>query len=280
MSDLERLRERIERLAAIPQPSAPEARDAVEALLDALERGDVRAAEPEGERWRVHEWVKRGILLGFRLGGDRALDGPPGFRFRDREILLPREGDAVPEGIRVVPGGTAVRRGAHLCPGVVVMPPAFVNVGAWVGPRTMVDSHALIGSCAQVGADVHVSAAAQIGGVLEPVGALPVVVEDRVFLGGGCGIYEGTRVRRDAVVAAGVILTRSVPLFDVVRGSVHRAEGAGGLVVPERAVVVPGARPAAGGAASALGVLLQCPVIVKYRDASTDVASALEEALR
>ncbi len=280
MSDLERLRERIERVASIAHPPGREARGAVEALLDALERGEVRAAEPEDGDWRVHEWVKRGLLLGFRLGEDRPLDAPPVFRFRDRDVLLPSPGRGVPDGIRIVPGGTVIRRGAHLCPGVVVMPPAFVNVGAWIGPGTMVDSHALVGSCAQIGANVHLSAAAQIGGVLEPIGSLPVVVEDRVFVGGGCGVYEGTRVRRGAVLAAGVILTRSVPLFDLVNGAVLRADDAGVLVVPEGAVVVPGARPATGEFARSHGVHLQSPVIVKYRDASTDAAAAIEEALR
>ncbi len=275
----EELRARIERIAAAERPDGAEVREVVSALLHALEAGRVRAAEPDGEAWRVNAWVKRGIVLAFRAGVNSDATLSPVFRFRDRDSLLP-DGSPLPPGVRVVPGGTVVRRGAHLAEGVVVMPPAYVNVGAWVGERSMVDSHALVGSCAQVGRDVHLSAAAQIGGVLEPVGSLPVIVEDRVFVGGGCGIYEGTRVRRGAVLAAGVILARSVPLFDLVGRAVIRAEAGRPLEVPERAVVVPGARPAEGEFAASRGLHLQAPIIVKYRDEGTDAASALEEALR
>jgi 2,3,4,5-tetrahydropyridine-2-carboxylate N-succinyltransferase len=273
------LRAAVEALAGLPEPPPDEVRSVVEALLAALESGRVRAAEPEGGTWRANAWVKRGIVLAFRAGLNADVAVGPVFRFRDREWLLP-VGSPPPPGVRIVPGGTVIRRGAHLAEGVVVMPPAYVNVGAWIGERSMIDSHALVGSCAQVGRDVHLSAASQIGGVLEPVGALPVIVEDGVFVGGGCGIYEGTRVRSRAVLAAGVILARSVPLFDLVRGTVLRAGPGRPLEVPEGAVVVPGARPAAGEYAARLGLHLQAPIVVKYRDDATDAASALEEALR
>jgi 2,3,4,5-tetrahydropyridine-2-carboxylate N-succinyltransferase len=275
----EALRAEIERLAAMAEPPESETGAAVAALLSALETGAVRAASPGPDGWRVHPWVKRGILLAFRTGS-HASSGSPPFHFRDREILSTWSPAASGRHVRIVPGGTTVRRGAFLADGVVVMPPAFVNVGAWVGEGSLIDSHALVGSCAQVGARVHLSAAAQIGGVLEPVGALPVVLEDRVFVGGGCGIYEGTRVGVGAVLGAGVILTRSSSLVDLVREEVHRAEGEGPLRVPAGAVVVPGVRPARGPFARSEGIGLQTPVIVKYRDDSTDAASALEEALR
>jgi len=275
----EELRREVERIVAAAGPPADEVRAVVAALLAALEEGMVRAAEPEGSSWRVNAWVKQGIVLAFRSGINAEMADGAVFRFRDRKSLLP-DGSPPPPGVRIVPGGTVVRRGAHLAEGVVVMPPAYVNIGAWVGERSMIDSHALVGSCAQVGRDVHVSAAAQIGGVLEPVGSLPVIVEDGAFVGGGCGIYEGTRVRARAVLAAGVILARSVPLFDLVRRTVIRAAPGWPLEVPEGAVVVPGTRPAAGEYAASLGLHLQAPVIVKYRDAATDAASALEEALR
>jgi 2,3,4,5-tetrahydropyridine-2-carboxylate N-succinyltransferase len=273
------LRDEIERLAALGDPPEDETRAAVDALLSALEAGAVRAASPGPEGWTVHAWVKRGILLAFRTGA-HAASGTPPFHFRDREILTTWSPSVSGRHVRIVPGGTTVRRGAFLADGVVVMPPAFVNVGAWVGEGSMIDSHVLVGSCAQVGARVHLSAAAQIGGVLEPVGALPVVLEDRVFVGGGCGVYEGTRVGEGAVLGAGVVLTRSSAIVDLVREAIHRATGDLPLRVPPRAVVVPGVRPARGPYARREGIGLQTPVIVKYRDASTDAASALEEALR
>jgi len=274
------LRAEVERLAALPSPPREESLPVLEALLDALERGEVRAAEPRpGKGWTVHAWVKRGILLGFRVGVNGALHVPPVFHFRDRDTFPTRD-PSVGADVRVVPGGTTVRRGAFLGQGVVVMPPAFVNVGAFVGEKTMVDSHALVGSCAQIGSRVHLSAGTQIGGVLEPVGALPVIIEDDVLVGGGCGVYEGTLVRAGAVLGAGVVLTRAVTVVDLVRQSVHRAVRGMPLVIPERAVVVPGARPASGEFARAHGVFLQAPVIVKYREESSDPALALEEALR
>ena len=274
------LRETIERLFALDSPPREQALAAVEALLAALERGEVRAAEPVEGDWRVHRWVKQGILLAFRCGRDHAIDLPAVFHFRDRDSLPTWRPDPESSGVRIVPGGSSVRRGAFLGRGVVVMPPAYINVGAYVGAGSMVDSHALVGSCAQIGRDVHLSAAAQVGGVLEPVGALPVIVEDGVFVGGGCGIYEGTRVREGAVLAPGVILTRAVPVLDLVRDEVHRAAAGDPLVVPPNAVVVPGSRPAAATGQRTAGVQLQTPVIVKYRDAATSSSLALEEALR
>jgi 2,3,4,5-tetrahydropyridine-2-carboxylate N-succinyltransferase len=277
---VEDLREAVETLAARREPPRNEALPVIDALLAALEEGRVRAAAPHEGRWEVNTWVKRGILLAFRAGQNISRAVPPVFCFRDRDTL-PTWGPAkCGRDVRVVPGGTTVRRGAFLGEGVVVMPPAYVNVGAYVGDGSMVDSHALVGSCAQIGRGVHLSAAAQVGGVLEPIGALPVIIEDDVFVGGGAGIYEGTRVGRGAVLAPGVTLTRAVPLYDMVKENVHRAEGESPLAVPERAVVVPGSRPAAGPFAEARGLQVQAPVIVKYRDEFTDAALELERALR
>lgn len=252
-------------------------REEVVALLDRLERGELRAAEPDGDGWRVNPEVKEGILAAFRLGVDVDLPAAP-FAFRDRDTLPPRA--QLPAGVRVVPGGSAIRRGAHVAKGVVVMPPAYVNVGAWVGEGTMIDSHALVGSCAQIGRRVHLSAAAQVGGVLEPVGALPVVVEDDVFVGGGVGLYEGVRVRARAVLAAGVVLTGSSVLYDVVNEREIRAKEGEPLTVPAGGVVVPGARPAPGSWAHVRGLSLSAAVIVKYRDEKTNARTALEGALR
>ena len=257
-----------------------EARAALERFLDALEEGRVRAAHPDPGAptgWRVEPRVKEGILAAFALAAEVDLALPP-FRFRDREALLPVA--RLPEGVRVVPGGTAVRRGAHLEPRVVIMPPAYVNVGAWVGEGSLVDSHALVGSCAQIGRGVHLSAAAQVGGVLEPVGALPVIVEDDVFVGGNAGVYEGVVVSRRAVLAAGVVLTASSALYDLPRERVYQAAGGRPLVVPEGAVVVMGTRPASGDFARREGISVATPVIVKYRDERTDAKTALEGLLR
>lgn len=250
-------------------------------LIDALERGVARAAEPDSSSptgWRVNGWVKQGILLGFRLG---KLTPMPwgGVEFLDRHLYPPRV-FGLSDGVRIVPGGTSIRRGACLREGVVVMPPAYVNVGAYVGEGAMIDSHALVGSCAQIGARVHLSAGCQIGGVLEPVGALPVIIEDDALIGGCSGVFEGTVVKRGAVIGAGVTLTRSIPLYDLVHERVIRAEGEMPLIVPERAVVVAGSRPASGAFAERLGLQLYAPMIVKYRDERTDAAVALEEALR
>jgi 2,3,4,5-tetrahydropyridine-2-carboxylate N-succinyltransferase len=263
----------------------PEAEELVDTLLDALERGEVRAAERDADgRWSAVAWVKRGILLGFRVGRIVEMSigghhGEPRFAFFDKHTFPPQP-LTLERGVRVVPGGTAVRRGAYLAQGVVCMPPSYVNVGAWVGAGTMVDSHALVGSCAQVGERVHLSAAAQIGGVLEPVNAAPVIIEDDVLVGGNCGVYEGTVVRQGAVLAAGVVLTRGTPVYDLVNERVYRGSAEQPLTIPEGAVVVPGARRVATGWGVEQGLSLQTPVIVKYRDERTDIATALEEWLR
>jgi len=251
----------------------------------ALNLGTARAAEPDLSSlsgWRVNPWVKQGILLGFRMGaitdmsvgaGDRALP------FFDKGTYPLRELSA-DSGVRVVPGGSSIRDGVYLGRGVTCMPPMFVNAGAWVDDGTLIDSHALVGSCAQVGKRVHLSAAAQLGGVLEPIGALPVIVEDDVLVGGNCGVYEGTVVKRRAVLAAGVILTRSTPIYDLVKETIHRAPEDGPLVVPAEAVVVPGSRAVTRGAGKDWGLSLYTPVIVKYRDESTDERARIEEWLR
>ena len=282
------LARRIEELAAVPSAGAlpRDTENVVGALLDALEAGDVRAAERTlaGE-WRAVPWVKRGILLGFRVGQvvdmtSYASEGAPArLYFFDKHTFPTRQLD-LEDGVRVVPGGSSIRRGAYLGSGVVCMPPMYINVGAHVGQGTMVDSHALVGSCAQIGERVHLSASAQIGGVLEPVNAAPVIIEDEVLVGGNCGVYEGTVVRARAVLAAGVILTRGTPVFDLVRETVYRADGQRPLEIPENAVVVPGARVVKHGWGADQQLALQTPVIVKYRDAQTDVATALEAWLR
>jgi len=250
----------------------PTAGHAHAALLTALEHGTVRAAAPDGAGgWEVNAWVKEAILVGFRRTPVVPMQaGLPAF---DKEGYPPRR-FSVEDGVRVVPGGSAVRRGAYVARGVVVMPPAYVNVGAYVDEGTMVDSHALVGSCAQIGKRVHLSAGAQIGGVLEPAGARPVIVEDEAFVGGLVGVFEGVLVRRRAVLASGVLLTGSTVLYDLVHGRELRHE------VPEGAVVVPGSRPASGAFAERHGLQLSAPLIVKYRDARTDAATALEQALR
>ena len=253
---------------------------AFEDLRKALEAGVGRAAEPCPDAaigWQVNAWVKRGILLGFRLG-HLATSGD-GLSFVDKHTYPARRFTAE-QGIRVVPGGSAVRAGAYVAKGVVCMPPMYVNVGAYVDEGTMVDSHALVGSCAQIGKRVHLSAAAQVGGVLEPVNASPVILEDDVLVGGNCGVYEGTIVRRKAVLAAGTVLTRGTPVYDVVKGEVLRADGERPLVIPEGAVVVPGARAVTKGKAAEWGLSVYTPVIVKYRDEKTELSSALEELLR
>ena len=273
------LRAEVERITALDRPPEADARAVVERLLGALEAGTVRAAWPSGERWVVEPWVRAGILLAFRVGRNRA-EHVGCFHFLDRDTLATWDPSAAARDVRIVPGGTTVRRGAYLAPGVVVMPPAYVNVGAYVDERSMIDSHALVDSCAQIGRDVHVSAAAQIGGVLEPIGAFPVIVEGGAFIGGGCGVYEGTRIGRGAVLAPGVILSRAVPLYDLPSGTILRASAERPLEVPAGAVVVAGGRPAGGEFARAHGLTLAAALIVKYRDASTAAATEIEEALR
>ncbi|MDQ2668162.1 MAG: 2,3,4,5-tetrahydropyridine-2,6-dicarboxylate N-succinyltransferase [Gemmatimonadota bacterium] len=287
MSSNAELSARILRYADTPAgESLPaDAEQVVDALLGALERGEVRAAERgEDGAWRAVTWVKRGILLGFRVGRivDMSLGGhhgEPRFAFFDKHTYPPRP-LGLDAGVRIVPGGSSVRRGVYLAPGVVCMPPMYVNVGAWVGAGTMVDSHALVGSCAQIGERVHLSAAAQIGGVLEPVNAAPVVIEDDVLVGGNCGVYEGTIVRAKAVLASGVILTRGTPVYDLVHERVYRGTADTALEIPAGAVVVPGARQVNAGWGKEQGLSLQTPVIVKYRDEKTDLATALEGWLR
>jgi 2,3,4,5-tetrahydropyridine-2-carboxylate N-succinyltransferase len=274
------LAERIEALHALPPEAlGDDARGAFEELRRGLEAGTIRAAEPGPDGWRVNGWVKKGILLGFRLGRMIAYEDAGPLSFVDKDSFPPRR-IGLADQVRLIPGGSAVRAGAHLAPGVVVVPPAYVNVGAYVGEGSMVDSHALVGSCAQIGKRVHLSAAAQIGGVLEPVGAMPVIVEDEALIGGNCGVYEGTIVGRRAVLGSGVILTGSVTVYDVPRKTTYRRGPDGPLRIPEGAVVVPGARRVSDPFAEKHGLSLYTPVIVKYRDEKTDAAAALEDALR
>lgn len=275
------LQTRIEALLA--QNDAQFDQDTAEAtfldLLDALNKGSVRAAtRNEDGTWTTHTWVKQGILLGFRLGRltNQSVDH---FTFFDKHTY-PLKPLGVKDNVRVVPGGSSIRTGAYLAPGVVCMPPMYVNTGAYVDAGTLIDSHALVGSCAQIGKHVHLSAAAQVGGVLEPVGALPVIIEDDVFVGGNCGIYEGCLVRQGAVLAPGVILTGSTRLYDLVHERLIERTGDASLEVPERAVVVPGTRSVSSSFGQTHGLSLYAPVIVKYRDASTDAATSLESALR
>jgi 2,3,4,5-tetrahydropyridine-2,6-dicarboxylate N-succinyltransferase len=277
------LRERIEALAAAARTTFTEAdRATFDEFRAALTRGEIRAAERDGGgEWRANAWVKQGILLGFRMGAlaDLSVDGT--FRFFDKDTY-PVRPTTLADRVRIVPGGSTIRDGCYVAPGVVCMPPMFVNVGAYVDEGTMIDSHALVGSCAQIGKRVHLSAAAQVGGVLEPVGAVPVVIEDDVLVGGGCGVYEGTIVRERAVLAPGTILTGATPVYDLVRQQEYRRPGGGGgvLEIPAGAVVVPGARAAQGTFARERGLSLYAPVIIKYRDEKTDAATLLEEALR
>jgi 2,3,4,5-tetrahydropyridine-2-carboxylate N-succinyltransferase len=277
------LEESIERhfAAGSAAQADPQAMEAFLALRAALERGEVRAASPDSASptgWRVNGWVKRGILLGFRLGALVEMPAP-GLSFVDKHTY-PARHLAAGDGVRVVPGGSAIRTGAFVARGVVCMPPMYINAGAYVDEGTMVDSHALVGSCAQIGKRVHLSAAAQIGGVLEPVNASPVVIEDDVLVGGNCGVYEGAIVRKGAVLAAGTILTRGTPVYDLVNGNVLRASGELPLIIPENAVVVPGARTVNKGKGQEWGLSLYAAVIVKYRDEKTDLSATLEDLLR
>ncbi|MEZ5420263.1 MAG: 2,3,4,5-tetrahydropyridine-2,6-dicarboxylate N-succinyltransferase [Vicinamibacterales bacterium] len=276
------LRDTIEALfAAGAGADKAEARRAFRQLQAALGAGEVRSAEPDAESptgWRVNAWVKQGILLGFRFGdlADLSMGGLP---FYDKDTMpVQRPGTAA--GVRIVPGGSSVREGAYLGTGVICMPPMYINVGAYVGEGTLVDSHALIGSCAQIGARVHVSAAAQIGGVIEPVGAMPVIVEDDALIGGNTGLYEGAIVKRRAVIAAGTVLTGSTPVYDLPNARIIKPEPGQPLVIPEGAVVVPGARTVTVGAGKDWGLSLATPVIVKYRDDRTDTRTELEQWIR
>jgi 2,3,4,5-tetrahydropyridine-2,6-dicarboxylate N-succinyltransferase len=273
------LKASIEHLASLGEVERdPEARRTFLEFRDALTKGKVRAAEKKDGHWTVNAWVKQGILLGFRLG-ELAEMGGVTLSFVDKDTF-PARRFAVEDRVRVVPGGSSVRLGAYVAPSVICMPPMFINVGAYVDEGTMVDSHALVGSCAQIGKRVHLSAAAQIGGVLEPINAAPVIIEDDVLVGGNSGIYEGTLVRSRAVLGAGTILTRSTPLYDLVRGEVYRASADHPLEVPENAVVVPGSRAVKKGSAADWNLSLYTPVIVKYRDEKTDRGIELEDWLR
>jgi 2,3,4,5-tetrahydropyridine-2-carboxylate N-succinyltransferase len=259
------------------------AREAFFELQRALGRGEVRAADPDPGSptgWRVNPWVKQGILLGFRFGETKDVSADHGkWPFYDKDTM-PLKKPGLAGGVRIVPGGSTIREGAFVAPSVVCMPPMFVNIGAYIDEGTMVDSHALVGSCAQIGKRVHLSAAAQIGGVIEPVGAMPVVIEDDVLVGGNTGIYEGAIVKRRAVIAAGVVLTASTPIYDLPHGAIVRPVPGGTLVVPEGAVVVPGSRSVTVGQGAAWGLSLATPVIVKYRDDRTDTRTELEAWIR
>jgi 2,3,4,5-tetrahydropyridine-2,6-dicarboxylate N-succinyltransferase len=274
------LREQVEALCEKEGDYTAADREVFEAFKGALNRGEVRAAEPDGAgHWRVNAWVKRAILVGFRLGALADMSAHQSLRFFDKDTY-PVRATTLMDGVRIVPGGSSVRDGAYLAQGVVCMPPMYVNVGAYVDEGTMIDSHALVGSCAQIGKRVHLSAAAQVGGVLEPVGAVPVVIEDDVLVGGGCGVYEGTIVRAGAVLAPGTILTGATPVYDLVRGEVYRRTEAVPLEIPAGAVVVPGSRRVESERGRDWNLSLYAPVIVKYRDEKTERAVRLEDYLR
>jgi 2,3,4,5-tetrahydropyridine-2,6-dicarboxylate N-succinyltransferase len=270
-------------VAAGGDASRDAARDVFARLRQALSAGTVRAAEPDPSTptgWRVNTWVKQGILLGFRFGANADMSSDHGkWPFFDKDTL-PLKPMTVETGVRIVPGGSTVRDGAYLGPGVICMPPMYINIGAWVGDSTLVDSHALVGSCAQIGRRVHLSAAAQVGGVLEPVGALPVVIEDEVLVGGNCGVYEGAIVKRRAVLASGVVLTGSTPIYDLPNERIIEPAPGQPLIVPEGAVVVPGTRPITSAKGREWGLSVATPIIVKYRDERTEARTALEQWIR
>lgn len=275
------LKERVQALAAGPitESNQHEANAVFEEVLAGLNSGAIRSASPQANgNWQAHAWVKQGILLGFRLG-KLAKVSEGDLPFFDKHTY-PVKPLSLQDNVRLVPGGSSIRTGAYVAPGVVCMPPMYINVGAYVDEGTMVDSHALVGSCAQIGKRVHLSAATQIGGVIEPIGALPVIVEDDVFIGGGCGVYEGCIVRSRAVLAPGVILTGSTRIYDLARERIIEREGDAPLEVPAGAVLVPGTRSASGDFAQNHGLALYAPMIVKYRDEKTDAATTLESALR
>ena len=274
------LREQIEALSARQAGDFSAGDRAVfDEFKAALNRGEIRAAEGfDDGTWQVNAWVKQGILVGFRMGRLVDMSGD-GLRFFDKDTY-PIRRITVADNVRIVPGGSSIRDGAYMAPGVVCMPPMYVNVGAYVDEGAMIDSHALVGSCAQIGKRVHLSAAAQVGGVLEPVGAVPVVIEDDVLVGGGCGVYEGTIVRERAVLASGTILTGSTPVYDLVREKVYTKTADAPLQIPAGAVVVPGSRKVRGDVGAAWGLSIYAPVIVKYRDEKTDLSVQLEDFLR
>jgi 2,3,4,5-tetrahydropyridine-2,6-dicarboxylate N-succinyltransferase len=275
------LREQIEALATREDTQFSREDKAVfDELKRALNRGEVRAAERGADgKWIVNTWVKQGLLVGFRMGAITDMSTGESFKFFDKDTY-PARPTNLEDNVRIVPGGSTIRDGAYIAPGVVCMPPMFVNAGAYVDTGTMIDSHALVGSCAQIGKRVHISAAAQIGGVLEPVGAVPVIIEDDVLVGGNCGVYEGTIVRERAVLASGTILTGSTPVYDLVSGEIYQRATDGPLEIPAGAVVVPGARAVTTERGREWGLSLYAAVIVKYRDEKTDTAVRLEDYLR
>jgi 2,3,4,5-tetrahydropyridine-2,6-dicarboxylate N-succinyltransferase len=275
------LHDRIMQILSNPPaiPSTSEQEHAFEEFKQALNSGEIRAAERTGRDWSVNVWVKQGILLGFRMGILKSTIVSEELQFFDKHTY-PLKRIGIDDGVRLVPGGSAIRDGVHLGRGITCMPPMYINVGAYVDDGTMIDSHALVGSCAQIGKRVHISAAAQIGGVLEPVGELPVIIEDDVLIGGNCGVYDGAIIRERAVLGAGTILTGGTPVYDLVRRSVYRREGNRPLEIPEGAVVVPGTRPVASGWGKDEGISLSTPVIVKYRDSKTETGIRLEDLLR
>ena len=275
------LREQIESLAARADVNyTPADRAVFDEFKSALNRGEVRAAERNASgEWLVHAWVKHGLLLGFRMGALTDMSEGNNFKFFDKDTY-PARPTKISDNVRIVPGGSTIRDGAYVAPGVVCMPPMFVNAGAYVDEGTMIDSHALVGSCAQIGKRVHISAAAQIGGVLEPVGAMPVIVEDDVLVGGNCGVYEGAIVRERAVLGSGTILTGSTPVYDLVRGEIYQRKAGAALEIPAGAVVVPGSRAVQTEQGRNWGLSLYAAIIVKYRDEKTETAVQLEEYLR
>jgi 2,3,4,5-tetrahydropyridine-2,6-dicarboxylate N-succinyltransferase len=283
------LQQRVEEFVALSAEDLVTRRDdalkLVAELRMALNEGTARAAEPDASSstgWKVNSWVKQGILLGFKLGKLQEVDSQAPWQFFDKETV-PTRRFTLDSNVRVVPGGSSIRDGAYVAPGVIVMPPAYINIGAYVGRGTMVDSHALVGSCAQVGERVHVSAAAQIGGVLEPAGAMPVIIEDDVMMGGNTGVYEGCIVKKRAVLGTGVILTGSTPIYDLVNSKIiSRPSANDPLIIPEGAVIIAGSRSAAGKGdfAKEHGLSIYTPMIIKYRDEKTDGRTALEDALR
>lgn len=276
------LQQQITALAENPPSSEPDHfSELFKSFLGELEAGNIRAAEPDGDGWKVNGWVKQGILLGFRYGKNRELNPGGSLPFFDKHTYPVQKPEGEQKNIRIVPGGSAIRTGAHVGSNVTMMPPAYVNTGAFVGDGTMIDSHALVGSCAQVGEKVHLSASAQLGGVLEPIGAMPVIVEDNCMIGGNTGIYEGTQIGKEAVVGAGVILTKSTPVYDLARGTIHKASKDNPLRIPDGAVIVPGSRAISGNEfAREHNLAIQTPIIIKYRDDRTDEATTLENLLR
>jgi 2,3,4,5-tetrahydropyridine-2-carboxylate N-succinyltransferase len=275
------LQQIIERMYGLP-PEKIDRDDALETireLKDMLNRGEIRAAEYVAGSWSVSTWVKKGILLAFRVGSLVEYPGDHAIRFFDKDTMSLKK-FSLSDNVRIVAGGSAIRDGAYVAEGVVMMPPSYINIGAYVDTQTMIDSHALVGSCAQVGKRVHISAAAQIGGVLEPVGSMPVIIEDDALIGGNCGIYEGTMIRRRAVIGAGVILTGSTPVYDVVRQLIYKKSNEGPLIIPEGAVVVAGNRHIEHQFAKEHKLSVYAPIIIKYRDEKTDASTALEESLR